>query len=1064
MSNQPATLEPFPAAHAAMSPPPTIGAPQAAPPGKASASEAPPPAPLSVTASRLLTTWMADQRISLAFTTYQSGKLILLGRTPDLKTAHVSRNLARAMGLHATATELYVSAWYQLWRFANALEPGEEHQGHDRLFVPRQSWVTGDLDIHDLSIDSKGRPVFVSTMFGCLATVDDRHSLRPIWKPPFLSRLAAEDRCHLNGLAMLDGRPKYVTAVARTDAVDAWREHRREGGCVVDVESGEIVVGGLSMPHSPRIYRGKLWVLNSGAGWFGWVDLNRGEFVPLTFCPGYARGLAFHGDYAVVGLSAARKHKTFSGLELDDNLKVKGASAWCGALVIDLRTGDAVHWLRFEGADIEELYDVGVVPGCARPYVIGFQTDEIKLHVTLPHEFHSRGVGNVSTPSSQITAAPDRNGGARHSPAKLDGGQGPRPSVKLDSEFIRLPLQFDAERLRSEIGQFTEQDWRPHPQGFTGNWALPLISAHGNPDNDAVKGPMLSTPYLDRCPYLKQVLASFHSVLGRTRLMRLDNEAETTAHVDTSYYWLTHVRVHVPIVTYPEVRFHCGARHLHMAAGECWLFDTWKVHNVLNPTPHLRVHLVADTVGSPAFWDLVRRGQRPFGAEPAEPFRERPVPYREGESPALEFERTNFPVVMPPDEQRHLADWFLGELQEAGQHPRLVASLCERVQRFLQEWKALWDRHGDRESGWPAYRALLGDLGRDLGAFEALPMPNSIAASEVFWQGLVRPALNPELAGGKALPELASVPEYLNAKPAGAASSAARDRQAPVARAAADEPRIEKPVIIVASPRSGSSLLFETLSRSPDLHTIGGESHQIIERFADLRPSAHDWDSNRLTAEDASPSVRQLLPRAFLAQMRGPRGVPAKGAVRLLEKTPKNALRVPFLKAVFPDARFIYLYREPRGNLNSIIEAWRSARFVTYGELPGWTARAWSLLLIPGWRELAGTPVEEIALRQWTVANETILSDLSQLLPEDWCVADYDTFVARPQGEYERLCRFIDADPGAALGGPLPNARHTLTPPDPDKWKKNAAELARVLPATESLAARVRDLFSKAVR
>jgi uncharacterized protein (TIGR03032 family) len=335
--------------------------------------------------------WLANQRVSLAFTTYQSGNLILLGRTPEVKIAWMMRRLDRPMGMHASATELYVSTQSQLWRFVDVLEPGESHEGHDRMFVPRQSWITGDQDIHDLAIDGDGRPVFVSTMYGCLATVDDRHSLRPIWKPPFLSRLAAEDRCHLNGLAMLDGRAKYVTAVGRTDAVNAWREHRRSGGCIIDVESGETVIEGLSMPHSPRVHRGKLWVLNSGTGWFGWVDVARGEFVPITFCPGYARGLAFHGDYAIVGLSATRKNRTFTGLELDDNLKAKGVSPWCGALVIDLRTGDAVQWFRFEGANIDELYDVGVVPGCARPYAVGFFGDELRLRLTLPREFRVRG-------------------------------------------------------------------------------------------------------------------------------------------------------------------------------------------------------------------------------------------------------------------------------------------------------------------------------------------------------------------------------------------------------------------------------------------------------------------------------------------------------------------------------------------------------------------------------------------------------------------------------------------------------------------------------------------------
>jgi uncharacterized protein (TIGR03032 family) len=394
MSHQSSTVESLPVPPA--STPLTDGAPPAAPAEPAAkvappTPEAPPP-PLTITASRLFGAWLADRRISLTFTTYQSGNLILLGRTPEVKIAYMMRRLDRPMGMHASATELYVSTQSQLWRFTDVLEPGETHEGHDRLFVPRQSWVTGDQDIHDVAIDGNGRPVFVSTMFGCLATVDDRHSLRPLWKPPFLSRLAAEDRCHLNGLAMLDGRPKYVTAVGRTDVVNGWREHRRSGGSIIDVESGEIVIDGLSMPHSPRIHRGKLWVLNSGTGWFGWVDVAQKEFVPITFCPGYARGLAFHDDYAVVGLSATRKNKTFTGLALDDNLKAKGVSPWCGALVINLRTGDAVHWFRFEGANVDELYDVGIVPGCARPYAVGFFGEEIRLRLTLPREFRTRGL------------------------------------------------------------------------------------------------------------------------------------------------------------------------------------------------------------------------------------------------------------------------------------------------------------------------------------------------------------------------------------------------------------------------------------------------------------------------------------------------------------------------------------------------------------------------------------------------------------------------------------------------------------------------------------------------
>ena len=163
---------------------------------------------------------------------------------------------------------------------------------------------------------------------------------------------------------------------------DGWREHRRDGGCVIDVDSNEIVVSGLSMPHSPRLRDGKLWLLNSGTGEFGWVDTRAGRFEPVAFCPGYLRGLSFVGDFAVVGLSSPRDNRTFSGLALDDALTSRGAEPRCALMVIDLRTGDAPHWLRFTGV-VQELYDVAVIPGVRRPAAIGFRTGEIRRVITI---------------------------------------------------------------------------------------------------------------------------------------------------------------------------------------------------------------------------------------------------------------------------------------------------------------------------------------------------------------------------------------------------------------------------------------------------------------------------------------------------------------------------------------------------------------------------------------------------------------------------------------------------------------------------------------------------------
>jgi uncharacterized protein (TIGR03032 family) len=336
---------------------------------------------LEVTFSRHFASWLAEENISLAFTTYQASKVFLIGLQPNDRMSIFERTFQRCMGLWADADSLYLSSAFQVWRLRNALDPGQNHDGYDRLYIPQMAWTTGDLDVHDLAVDDSGRVVFVNTLFGCLATLSETHSFVPLWQPPFVSRLAAEDRCHLNGLAMENGQPRYVTAVAASDVADGWRDHRKDGGVLIDVTTNETVVGGLSMPHSPRLNGGTLWMLDSGRGYLGSVDVKKGTFNPLTFCPGYLRGLAFHGKYALVGLSKPRE-RTFTGLDLDDNLTEKKAEPRCGVFVIDMETGDVVNWMRIEGF-VSELFDVAVLPGVRRPAALGVKSDQIRHTVTV---------------------------------------------------------------------------------------------------------------------------------------------------------------------------------------------------------------------------------------------------------------------------------------------------------------------------------------------------------------------------------------------------------------------------------------------------------------------------------------------------------------------------------------------------------------------------------------------------------------------------------------------------------------------------------------------------------
>lgn len=631
--------------------------------------------------------------------------------------------------------------------------------------------------------------------------------------------------------------------------------------------------------------------------------------------------------------------------------------------------------------------------------------------------------------------------------------------VKLSSAFVRLPLRFDADLLAQEVAPFTEQEWRPHPQGFPGNSALPLVAVGGDPLDDATKGVMRPTPYLERMPYLRQVLAALGAPLGRSRLMRLEGDTEATAHVDVNYYWLNHTRVHVPIVTRPGVRFLCGPAEVFMTAGETWVFDTWRPHNVLNPGLLSRIHLVVDTVGSAPFWELVDSGEHTSGTDGLPPSGADVTAFHPGASPDLTFESVNYPAAMSPWELRHLVDLLLSEAvdPEAADTVRLTRLL----EQTCRDWTAAWAVHGDAPEGLPALRELARrGLQRCAPLAGRVALRNGQDPVQILRNSVLGIAVNPELAR-PAQPTAASAPPPQQRAPAAVAAS--RPPAPPAPQSPDDAATLRRPVFIVSAPRSGSTLLFETLAQAPTLWSIGGESHETIEGIPALHPSQHGWESNRLTADDAAPEVVSELVRRFRLRLRDRAGrAPSRELepITMLEKTPKNSLRVPFLADAFPDARFVFLYRDPVDTINSMIEAWRSKRFVTYPNLPGWTGSLpWSLLLVPGWRELVGRPVAEVAALQWRRTVEALLDDLGQLDPGRWCVASYGALISEPQSEMERLCAFLDIPWDRTLTAPLPPSSTTLTRPAPGKWKRNAAELEAVLPLVADVSERAREMF-----
>jgi uncharacterized protein (TIGR03032 family) len=342
----------------------------------------------TISTSRGFVDFLATNRLSLALTSYQTGQLMLIGPLLDGRLSVFQRNFVRAMGLWATPQRLYLTSIAQIWRLENVLGPGQlatqQNIHYERLYVPRMSHTTGDVDAHELGVDANDRLIFVNTKYSCLASFDPVHSFKAVWKPNFISKLAPEDRCHLNGLAMQNGAPKYVTAVSRCDVVDGWRERRHEGGILIDVETDRVVTEDLSMPHSPRLNAGALWVLDSGRGDLARVDARTGKRERVAFCPGFARGLSFWRGYALVATSLPRDG-AFKGLELEDNIKAKDGEPRCGAYVIDTRNGDVLHWIRFEGA-VRELFDAAFIPGVRAPMCVGLGNPEMRTLITFDGE------------------------------------------------------------------------------------------------------------------------------------------------------------------------------------------------------------------------------------------------------------------------------------------------------------------------------------------------------------------------------------------------------------------------------------------------------------------------------------------------------------------------------------------------------------------------------------------------------------------------------------------------------------------------------------------------------
>ena len=325
--------------------------------------------------------------------------------------------------------------------------------------------------------------------------------------------------------------------------------------------------------------------------------------------------------------------------------------------------------------------------------------------------------------------------------------------MKLETEFVKLPVHFDVEQLSKEVAQFSDRDWMAHATGFAGNWSIPLISLGGE-YNDALSGPMKATPALGHCDYIRQIMTEFGEVFSRSRLMRLDGGAEVPPHVDGNYHWYNRVRMHIPVTTTKDVLFYCGDHHVHMAAGECWVFNSWKEHAVRNLSNKTRVHLVLDTAGSTKFWDLVEQGAWPFKDRATQASEPRFIRFEPDKPNHIRTENYNAPLVQSPGELENLIKDLVNDVECATEAEQTARDHFIRIAKgFIWSWREVWSEHGMKPSGWPKYHLLVSDVNNAVASVtpELILASNGIELSQAF-RGLVTySAINEEFA-----------PQYLN--------------------------------------------------------------------------------------------------------------------------------------------------------------------------------------------------------------------------------------------------------------------------------------------------------------
>ncbi|MEP2770571.1 MAG: TIGR03032 family protein [Fulvivirga sp.] len=337
--------------------------------------------PFSCTHSPNIPELLAQLNCTLVISTYQAGKVILISAKDNSNLIQLPRNFQKPMGMALDGNKLAIATKDEVVVLANSPQMAPNYpkqpKTYDALFLPRATYYTGAIDIHDLEwVD--GKLWAVNTLFSCIVTLDDNHSFSPVWKPGFVPNYAPADYCHLNGVAMEAGKPKYATALGQTTIPEGWRETKGSGGILIDIAKDEIVARDLPMPHSPRIINGKLYVLLSATGELAQVDLQTGKYHVVKELNGFVRGMSIYEDYIFIGLSKLRENTSAFR-----DLPIAKKSIFSGVAVLHEPTSSIVGYIKYENS-VEEIYDVKVLPDMTRPGLLNHEKPDHKVALVSP--------------------------------------------------------------------------------------------------------------------------------------------------------------------------------------------------------------------------------------------------------------------------------------------------------------------------------------------------------------------------------------------------------------------------------------------------------------------------------------------------------------------------------------------------------------------------------------------------------------------------------------------------------------------------------------------------------